>query len=229
MSQNFVRLNMKIRRYKRKGQSSTSKFKRHRFGKKDTCYKCGGKGHWARDCPTSKNLGTFDGEEVLYCEDQGERTGEDGDCTVQEETMETTCDVGGVDSKAVTKEKQVEKASAPVLAEGTASVSELVPKPLATGRKSVKRTVLSSVSTERKSRRAGGRKAKRKVDRASEDPACDQPSSVAATWDLPADPMGTGEGQSQATDPVGREEGELHPFCTVYSVSDQVSLLSSSD
>ena len=209
VSQNFVRLNMKIRRYKRKGQSSTSKFRRHRFGKKDTCYKCGGKGHWARDCPASTNLGTFDGEEVLYCEDPEEREGkEEEDCTAQEESMAASCDVGGVGSTAAVSEEWVEKEREPVLAEGSDANSVTCPEPPATGRKSAKRTVSSSVSTERKRKRAVvGRKAKGKADRARDDPPCEQPSSVDVAWDLPSNTMGNGGSQSQSTDPVVMEEG----------------------
>ena len=70
VSQNFVRLNMKVKRFTKKGGCvKFNKWKKWKHGKgKNTCFKCGEKGHWARDCPTSQNLGTFDGEEIQYCD-----------------------------------------------------------------------------------------------------------------------------------------------------------------
>lgn len=225
MSQNFVRLNMKIRRYKRKGQSSTSKFKRHRCGKKDTCYKCGGKGHWARDCPASTNLGTFDGEEVLYCEE--EEAGEGVESAMQEDN---TGDVGEVGSTAVAKEDRVERRRAPVISGDTASTSVTVPAAKTRGKKSVKKAVSSSVPAERKRKRAVGvKKGKGKADRASEGSACDQPASADATWDLPVDSVGHGGGQLQRTDSVVMEDGELiSNHCIVYELPSVTPLLSSS-
>ena len=218
VSQNFVRLNMKIRRYKRKGQSSTSKFRKHRFGKKDTCYKCGGKGHWARDCPASTNLGTFDGEEVRYCEDQeeGVGAGEKEECTAQEETLEVTCDGGGVGSMAVVEEERMERGSEPVLGDGTAANSIAVLEPPATGRRSAKKSVSRSVSSGRKRKRpAGGKKAKEKTDGASEDSVWGQPSSVDVTWDFPA--MDESDSRSLCTELMTDGGGGLNctPLCGV--------------
>ena len=230
VSQNFVRLNMKIRRYKRKGQSSTSKFRKHRFGKKDTCYKCGGKGHWARDCPASKNLGTFDGEEVRYCEDQeeGEGAGEKEECTTQEETLEVTCDGGGVGSMAVVEEERVERGTEVVLGDGTAPSSIAVLEPPATGRRSAKKSVSRSVSSGRKRKRpAGGKKAEEKTDSASEDSVWAQPSSVDVTWDFPASAMDDGDSQSLCTELMADGEGGLNPTHFVESTREQLSLLSS--
>ena len=214
VSQNFVRLNMKIRRYKRKGQSSTSKFKRHRFGKKDTCYKCGGKGHWARDCPASTNLGTFDGEEVLYCEDQEEEElGEEEDTTVQEETA---CNIGEGVSTGEAEEECVEGRGESVVAGDTASVCVAVPEAKTRGKKSVKKATLDGVSTERKRKRAvGTRKGKGKADQASEGSSCEQTVTTGGTWDLPADSMGSGGSQLQHRDSTLMVEGESQSLLAI--------------
>ena len=61
LNQNFVRLNMKVKSYRRKGKGMTGgQFKRMEWKRKmaarsashgDKCFKCGESGHWANKCP----------------------------------------------------------------------------------------------------------------------------------------------------------------------------------
>ena len=90
VSDNFVRLNMKVKRFSRgRGRSlSGSAYKRHMWKKRqaqevggdrggakkgvtrrNVCFKCGKPGHWAKNCTDnggSKNLGKFAGEAVNF-------------------------------------------------------------------------------------------------------------------------------------------------------------------
>lgn len=111
VSDNFVRLNMKVKKFsKRPGRSLTgSAYKRHmwkkrqnqetgsgvggagrggaRKGGRNICFKCGKPGHWAKNCTDnggSKNLGTFAGEAVKF--DDSLALGREDD--VDSETLE---------------------------------------------------------------------------------------------------------------------------------------------
>ena len=89
VSDNFVRLNMKVKRFSRKRGLTGSAHKRLAWKKmqkgrvssfggggrgfaksgRSVCFKCGNPGHWAKNCDAgvgSKNLGKFDGEEVGF-------------------------------------------------------------------------------------------------------------------------------------------------------------------
>ena len=92
VSDNFVRLNMKVKRFSRKSMRITgSKYKRQQWkqrqkwsnnrggrggrpsGRSNVCFKCGKPGHWARNCSETggcTNLGVFNGEDVRYSNDQ---------------------------------------------------------------------------------------------------------------------------------------------------------------
>lgn len=90
VSENFVRLNMKVKRHcRRPGRVLTgSAYKRQEWKKRQkeeeergkgkskrvgrfVCFKCGNTGHWARNCKergSSNNLGTFSGQKVGFSE-----------------------------------------------------------------------------------------------------------------------------------------------------------------
>ena len=90
VSENFVRLNMKIKRYSKKpGRVTGSAYKRKMWKKyqrsqegaaggsggggkgRNVCFRCGKPGHWAKNCTESggsKNLGQFAGEKVQFSE-----------------------------------------------------------------------------------------------------------------------------------------------------------------
>ena len=93
VSDNFVRLNMKAKRFSRgKGRLSGSAYKRKEWrknqgggggeggggrgggGGRNVCFRCGKPGHWAKNCTEKggfKNLGRFGGEEVRFDEAVG--------------------------------------------------------------------------------------------------------------------------------------------------------------
>ena len=93
VSDNFVRVNLKVKRYSRTARRVTgSRYKRQQWRKRQkdeeggeggskrrksskySCFKCGKVGHWAKNCTergSCKDLGTFDGEEVTYSDDIG--------------------------------------------------------------------------------------------------------------------------------------------------------------
>lgn len=95
VSDNFVRLNMKVKRFSRKSTRITgAQYKRQQWKQKqkwrannsgqdtggggqrrkgyNVCFKCGKPGHWARNCTDKggfNNLGTFNGESVEFTDD----------------------------------------------------------------------------------------------------------------------------------------------------------------
>ena len=109
VSDNFVRLNMKVKRFSRrpgrgltgsahkrlawkkmqKGRSFGSGGGGSGLGKsgRSGCFKCGNPGHWAKNCTASagsKNLGKFDGEKVGFSDKMA--AGDEGD--LDEATLE---------------------------------------------------------------------------------------------------------------------------------------------
>ncbi len=89
VSENFVRINIKVKRFSRNKKGLTGsahkriawkKMQKSRTGGgaggsglgkggRSVCYKCGNPGHWAKNCDSnvgSKNLGKFDGEDVGF-------------------------------------------------------------------------------------------------------------------------------------------------------------------
>lgn len=117
VSDNFIRLNMKVKRFSRRpGRGITGsahkrlawkKMQKSRGGSfggggsgsgsgkggRSGCFKCGNPGHWARNCTASagsKNLGKFDGEKVGFSDKMA--TGDEGEldeATLQELSRES--------------------------------------------------------------------------------------------------------------------------------------------
>ena len=112
MSENFVRLNMKMRKYSRRpGKAlSGSAYKRQAWkknqksrsgasgggskrGGRNVCFKCGKPGHWAKNCTDkggSNNLGSFAGEKVKFSEEMALGFGEEMDKETLEELAQNS-------------------------------------------------------------------------------------------------------------------------------------------
>lgn len=117
MSENFVRLNMKVKRYsKRPGRALTgSAYKRQEWKKRQkgeegkskgvgrfVCFKCGKTGHWARNCQDrggSTNLGSFSGQRVDFSESVGMGMEDEVD-DITLETLEKECPFPSVSQAA---------------------------------------------------------------------------------------------------------------------------------
>ncbi|NXR37873.1 RECQ4 helicase, partial [Zosterops hypoxanthus] len=84
--ENFVRLNLKRKTYSRgslRGKFLRKQVWKQKWRKKfgagaDLCFRCGGKGHWASECPGQKDLGSFSEknpeEELPTLEEVAQRT-----------------------------------------------------------------------------------------------------------------------------------------------------------
>jgi len=69
-NENFVKLNMKVKKYQPKGSRGGGRpmtyrqrmMERRKNHSSDKCYKCGLDGHWARDCRSVGKVAGFSGE-----------------------------------------------------------------------------------------------------------------------------------------------------------------------
>ncbi|GAB1610974.1 ATP-dependent DNA helicase Q4 [Argonauta hians] len=87
-SENFVRLNMKVKRFSRKGQGTKgTKFKRMEWKRKmrekqksygKNCFRCGESGHWAKNCKNAPNSKGYKNKNQLDG-DQHQQPGEYGE------------------------------------------------------------------------------------------------------------------------------------------------------
>ena len=156
VSENFVRLNLKVKRYSKSGRSLTgSHYKRRQWkqrhkeagsgsskgrgGGRYGCFKCGKVGHWARNCTDiggSTHLGSFAGEKVGFSDSMALGEGEEGPDGENLEELEkespfpTIREAAAMAAGERVKRRMVKEEKDEELGERGDAISPYVPPPL---------------------------------------------------------------------------------------------------